>query len=345
MFGCATSPIAALLERLNMNRTRMSPGARKTPTDLKLPTTPTPKKHKSSASTPPSPKSPQNSANTFWIHEQQKRVILHHLAEWALNHESCLHFHGKISLDSQSARQLGYFELGKPIKCVLTDTTFTDARQIIIIKLFPPQEFATLEERDDDAFRRDSMELIGTGPNHEQPNMRVRDGRAGSRPNSANKTRRHYKLVIRCGAGWMSARDYFSKLYISRLDVLLAHPTGRLEHDEHLTHRSRLLGPAATDDDSVTIRPLFHAFQKLPAEIKELILMTAAGLSGSYDLRSDDYGTLLPGRKDRAAISLSTLFQISKNTTDHLQTHIYHSTDFHFGLTGYDSSVSFSIVD
>ncbi|EAT92400.2 hypothetical protein SNOG_00905 [Parastagonospora nodorum SN15] len=63
--------------------------------------------------------------------------------------------------------------------------------------------------------------------------------------------------------------------------------------------------------------------------------MTAAGLSGSYDLRSDDYGTLQPGGKDRAAISLSTLFRVSKNITDHLQTHIYHSTDFHFGLTGF----------
>ncbi|KAH5280240.1 hypothetical protein HBI72_017450 [Parastagonospora nodorum] len=335
MFGCATSPIAALLERLTMNRTRMSPGAGKTPTDLELPTTPAPNKSKSSASAPSSPKSPRNPANTFWIHEQQKRVILHHLAEWALNHESCLHFHGKISLESQSVRRSGHLELGKPIKCILTDSTFTDARQIIVVKLFPPQEYATPEERDDDASRRDSMELIGTGPNYQQPNLRVREGRAESRPNSASKARRHYKLVIRCGAGWMSARDYFSKLYISRLDVQLNNPVGRLEHDEHLTHRSRALGPAATDDDSVTIRPLFHAFQKLPAELKELILMTAAGLSGSYDLRSDDYGTLQPGGKDRAAISLSTLFRVSKNITDHLQTHIYHSTDFHFGLTGF----------
>jgi hypothetical protein len=328
MFGCANSPIAALIERLTMAPTRSSSGFGKASTDPQPPTMPTPTKHKSSASAPSTPRSPRNPANKFWIQEQQKHIFLRHLKQWALNHDANLHFQGKISLVSQSTKQAEHFELGKAVKCILTDASFKDARQIIVIKLFPPQDYPTLETRESEGSRRDSMDIVETRTKYQKPRMHTGESRDGSTADLASKARGHYKLVVRCGAGWMSARDYFSKLYISRLAV---------QRDEHLTLRSLALGPVPRDEDSVTIRPLFHAFQKLPAELKELVLMTAAGLSRSYDLRSDDYGTLMPARKDLAAISLSTLFRISKNITKHVQPHIYHSTDFHFGLTGCES--------
>jgi hypothetical protein len=119
-----------------------------------------------------------------------------------------------------------------------------------------------------------------------------------------------------------------------------------LELDAYFTKRSQTLGPAPSDKDSVTIQPLFHFFGRLPPEIQEMIFMKAAGLSRAYNLRSDDYGTLR-AKKDptRRAISLSTMFKISKRMNEHLLPFILHSTDFQFGLTGYaDSTPSFSIL-
>ncbi|KAL5119474.1 hypothetical protein ACEQ8H_002539 [Pleosporales sp. CAS-2024a] len=292
---------------------------------------PTPIKSTSVASAPPSPKSPRNPANRMWIHEERKRIFLHHLTQWTLNHDSSLHFQGKISVSSQATRDAEGLGLGKPVKCILTDSHYTDARQIIVVKLFPPSAYAADWECNDEATRRDSMEPFDSMPKSHQPLLRAIEI-AEVKQHLAGNIRAHYRLVVRCGAGWMSARDYFSRLYVSRLESARGQ---WVEHDEHLRHQSRALGPAMVDDDSVTVRPLFHAFKKLPPELQDMVLMMAASLRRSCDLRSDDYGTLVQPTKDRAVISLSTLFRISKSITERLQLYIYHRTDFHFGLTGF----------
>lgn len=262
---------------------------------------------------------------------------MHHLGRWALNHDSSLHFEGKISLSTQGTDAAQFPELGKAVKCVLTDVAFTDARHIVVIKLFPPQDHTTLNRYEDEDTRRDSMELVKLNSKQYEARMHARGGRRKSTPGATRGAKGRYKLVIRCGAGWMSSREYFSKIYITRLEVQKGTLIGQLEHDEHLLQRSKALGLALVDENSVKIRPLFNAFQKLPAELQESIIMIAAGLSNNHslDLRSDDYGTLKLRARDRTPpISLSTLFRISKSMTIHLQPYIYHSTDFHFGLTG-----------
>lgn len=251
-----------------------------------------------------------------------------HLTQWSLNHDSSIHFHGKLSISRQSTGSAPDLELGKAVKCILTDAAFTDARQVIVIKLFPPDERQSSRSEHFDT-RRDSMEPYDEEDAKGIENGDVHDSFLDESP------KEHYKMVIRSGAGWISAREYFSKVYFWHLEPRQGDMTMRAVLDEYMLHRSQALGPPPLEKDSVTIRPLFHAFQKLPPELREMILKTAAGLDGSYNLCTDDYGTLKVKKNNvRPAISLSTLFRINKSMNMHLIPFIYHSTDFHFGLTG-----------
>lgn len=93
---------------------------------------------------PPSPgsprqKSPRNPHNTHWALEQKRKAFLEHLQKWSLNHDSSAHFHGTISIwnpEGQSER----LALGKSVKCVLTDGSWTDARKHVVVRLFEPRE-------------------------------------------------------------------------------------------------------------------------------------------------------------------------------------------------------------
>jgi hypothetical protein len=316
-----------------MTRPSTSSGAEKTMSTSTPPSTMhTPRKHNPTISPSSATKSPRNASNRVWAQEQQKREFIHHLSQWALNHDSSLHFHGKISITPQSTCRPGEIGLGKAVKCVLTDAAFTDARQNIVMKLFPPQDHTKkLDGRKDWDKRRDSMDLSGFDTiSHQIPKL-ARDGRQDMAPMAQG----HYKMVVRCGAGWMPARDYFNKVYFSHLDG------ARLTQDAYLLHRSQTLGPQPLDKDSVIIRPLFHSFRRLPPELQEMVLMTAAGLSRTYNLCSDDYGTLKVKKDERrSAISMSTMFRVSKSMNEQLLPYIYHSTDFHFGLTGYEKYIS-----
>jgi hypothetical protein len=314
-----------------MTRPRTSSGAEKTtPVSLNASIAPM-----MQMSTPPkqnpamTPSSTTKSFRDTWNREQQKRKFLQHLAEWSLSHDSSLHFHGKISLSPQNTSRSDDLELGKPVKCVLTDTTFTDARQNIVIKLFPPQNFTKRHAGSKDwDIRRDSMDLDAVEASSCLSPTFTRDGRhQGATARAAGG---HYKMVVRCGAGWMPAREYFNKVFFSHLEG------GQLTQDGYLLHRSQTLGPRPPDKDSITIRPLFHSFGRLPPELQEMIFMTAAGLSRTYNLCSDEYGTLRAKKDEcQSAVSLSTLFRVSKSMNGALLPFIYHSTDFHFGLTGY----------
>ncbi|KAF2823443.1 hypothetical protein CC86DRAFT_298782 [Ophiobolus disseminans] len=267
-----------------------------------------------------------NSLHRTGVQMWQRRTFLNHLTNWSLDNDASPHFHGKISVLPVDAGRGGDLELGKPVTCVLTHTSYTDARQIIVIKLFSSQEL-TRKFRGVEQLRRDSMEVYGHGT-LQQAN--------GIDPSDAAADRKgRYTLVVRCGSGWMSSRDYFNKIYFSRLET---RPAARLLQNDSLETRSKALGSVPLDKDSVTIRPLFHPFRLLPAELQDLVLVTAAGLSRSYDLRSDDYDPSgVKIKKQRAAISLSTMLRISKRINENLLPYVYHSTDFHFGLTGFTS--------
>jgi hypothetical protein len=341
MFNCANSSVAALLERFKMTRPRSFSGTPKTATSPPVSNTPTSPKNKYEPPSPTSTKPSRSSVKSLVVQGQQRRIFLHHLTQWSLNHDSSPHFQGKISLLPQSVKGADGLELGKTITCILTDTTFTDSRQRIIIKLFPPQEYKKNCHGDEDGnARRDSMDPVVCEATRRQHAMDARESRGELEQMCPGGAKGHYKLVVRCGAGWMSARDYFSKVYFSHLEARQANSKERLTLDEYLMKRSQALGLPPSDKDSITIRPLFHHFNRLPPELQEMVLMKAAGLSRSYNLCSDDYGTLRMKKDEcRSAISLSTLFRVSKGMNNHLIPYIYHSTDFHFGLTGYETGV------
>ena len=140
----------------------------------------------------------------------------------------------------------------------------------------------------------------------------------------------HYKLVIRSGSGWMSAREYFTKMYFAHFEP---RESKRTRQNFILKKRSKTLGPLPLAEDSVVIRPLFHPFLKLAPELQELILCTAIGHNKSFDLIYDIGASRKPSSP--GPVNISTLFRVSKALNQHFLPYILHSTDFHFGLTGF----------
>ncbi|RMZ72156.1 hypothetical protein GMOD_00007154 [Pyrenophora seminiperda CCB06] len=206
---------------------------------------------------------------------------------------------------------------------------------MVTIKLFGPQMDGAIHEtgtkkgtksQDTDMLRTSFMELENDslGPTDDD----------GTWPPSQSKSilpNNYYQLVIRCGSGWVSARDYLNKLYFSNLParVSMLHTA-----DYIFGKRSQALGPPPLPSDTVSIQPLFHPFLRLPTELQEMILMTAAGLTRHYDLCTGGGLLRSPRSSTESPISLSTMFRISPLFTDTMLTYIYHRTTFHFGLTG-----------
>jgi hypothetical protein len=253
-----------------------------------------------------------------------------------VSHDSSNLFHGKISLLPSEPVYNEHLALGKSVTCILTDTSFTDYRKTIAIKLFGPQKDSkdsmnSISRESERDITSRSMELLSA--------MKLtEDKEEGTWPQSQSKpdsSNSYYKLVIRFGSGWLSARDYFNRLYFRHL---AARFPGRHGHcitdtaDYVFRVRSQTLGPPPSKRDTVPIQPLFHPFQRLPAELQEMILLTAAGLNGNYDLTNDARRNC--ARASERAISVSTLLRISRPIHDTMRTYILHSTTFHFGLSG-----------
>jgi len=290
-------------------------------------------------------------SNRGWNQEQQRQAFLYHLTKWSLEHDSSPHFHGKISLAPQPVWSEEVLELGKSVRCILANDSFTVARKSIVVRLFPPQgNNRHMGKLSQGQRRQDSIEPSGTGLINSEHHVGDLDHSKylacpqcidGKYRNGI--TQGYYKLVIRCGAGWMSARDYFNKLHLSNVRARKV-CRRRCPHDKTIdptfAERSITSGPPSVSKDTVTIQPLFHPFTRLPPEIQELILLTAAGMFGNYNMC---HGTHLPThsntsdteRPSRPAISLSTMLRISPHINTTLAPYIYHATDFHFGVTGF----------
>ena len=93
-----------------------------------------------------------------------------------------------------------------------------------------------------------------------------------------------YRLVVRNGAGWVSAREYFSQDYfhLYRLETHKRYRCSQASMINMLKSRSKILGPDTNVKDVVTIRPLFHPFLRLPLELQQLIMGTAVGKKDLY---------------------------------------------------------------
>lgn len=254
-----------------------------------------------------------------------------------MSHDSSTHFQGKISLLPPSPHRKEDLLLGKSVQCVLTDLSFADCRKKIVIRLFGPQMSRKRKTKKPNAGRSmridsmDALECEGTSVGlGDDTSLLTKDHIAQPvlQAESALKSS-YYKLVIRCGSGWLSAREYFNNLYFMRLGA-----RGRTSSTNNaFSMRSQALSPQPALEDTVNIQPLFHPFLRLPQEIQELILMTAAGLTRDYELLPD-MSYRAPAKRPKSPISLSTLLRISPAITDTMQPYILHRTAFHFGLTG-----------
>ncbi|RAR07604.1 hypothetical protein DDE83_006408 [Stemphylium lycopersici] len=226
--------------------------------------------------------------------------------------------------------------------CVLTDSSFTDLRKKIVVRLFGPQIISKSKERSaKEAMKKDSMDVYDGRRRLAELDVDISTSMKDEKTRSISQTSFSpssscYKLVIRCGSGWLTARDYLNRFYLTHLAARNPGPNASsiLKTANHtFSTRSQALGPQPAASDTVTIQPLFHPFLRLPQELQEMIWMTAAGLTKDYDLCPETRLRVHP-KPIPSPISLSTLLRISPSITATMQPYILHRTAFHFGLTG-----------
>lgn len=270
----------------------------------------------------------------------KRQLYYQRLVDWAANHDSSANFNGKLSLPPYHSNSQQEYELGKSVHAILTDSTFSDARMSVVVRLFPAQLASKdRKSRRMSSSRRDSMEPLEESPsiwasekdtsNRKEAGFEMIDGPTDT------CTMGRYKLFIRCGAGWIEAREYLDKWYFFQQATKRSSSIASHSLDDLMQKRSEAFGPVPLDKDSIMIRPLFRPFLRLPPELQELILNTAAGLARTFNLYSDEYGSPKIKKPEiRSPISLATLFSISKAMNESIVPHLYHSTDFKFGLTG-----------
>lgn len=285
----------------------------------------------------------RNPTNRLRRAANQREVFVEHLTKWTLNHDSSTYFHGKIGLRPQNASSGGEVALGKSVRCVLIDSSSADAAKDIVIRLFPPRH-----RGDDTQDRQRHVKHGCTVPNgaldRSSPHdHHIRGGR--KRPDSQlDYSDAPYKLVIRSASGWVPAREYLNKHYFAHLAKQakshrinqVSDRTEEFGQDALLQNSSKQLASSHFRNDTVTVRPLFRPFGRLPPELQDLILFQAVGYTRTMKLvrRPSTYsGNAFEA--PRSPISISRLFQISKAINDHMVPHILRSTNFHFGVTGF----------
>lgn len=301
-------------------------------------------------------------------------VFLQYLTTWASNHDSSPYFHGSIELHPQSTISGEQVELGKSVKCTLTSANTT---KNVVIRLFRSQQHST-------GVRNQRLQ--------EKKSVTVPHNLASCGSTIASKARNNhkiariqqsqyvapYKMVIRSGAGWVSAREYLDKHYFAHLArpeprrtprEALGYPqykaypryaaslppawmdfTADISWDPQLsttprplvrnilnrTH-SEDLGFSTSPRLLVTISPLFRPFLRLPLELQDAILYHAVGHTRCIRLTNKEspLNALLTPTSPKPPIDMSRLFRISKTINERMTPHIFRSTNFHFGITGF----------
>lgn len=101
-----------------------------------------------------------------------------------------------------------------------------------------------------------------------------------------------------------------------------------------LSAYSKLNVPTLRLRDIIPISPLFRPFLRLPQELQDEILYRSIGYTGTMSVtRTVHPRTAVLSSK--APITVSKLFRISKSINEHFIPHIFRSTNFHFGMTGF----------
>jgi hypothetical protein len=222
--------------------------------------------------------------------------------------------------------------LGKSVTCILTDTSFAGARKTIVVRLFPPEAGSrgNLEDTNSEVMDLCRNRTKPAEHQEEAPTDVESDEPSRPRPSTAMS---YYRLIIRCGSGWLSAREYLNNLYFTHIRALKPYLEAYMTSPDHtLAVRAQALGPPPSIKDTIPIQPLFHPFLRLPPELQEQILLTAAGLSKHVNLCAGRHSLA-----SKPPISLSTMLRISKPINKTLAPYIYRSTTFHLGTTGLTS--------
>ncbi|KAF2463943.1 uncharacterized protein BDR25DRAFT_346955 [Lindgomyces ingoldianus] len=239
-------------------------------------------------------RSPWNPENSLWVEEKERRLYLQHLREWSFNHDSSPHFHGSISL------YYGYgsgseFKLGRPVKCILTDSASPDARKVVLIQLFEPR------------YKGGRYRLL----------LRSGAGWIPGRQYLDNEFFTHRKLQhAKPANGHSEEVDRYKKIKSELLgpkpeakDTVIIRPLFR--------HFTRL--------------PLEIQQMILGYSVGKLELYRP-GQSTRFSSYLRSAAKLRLGEK---VTKLSTIFLISKSLNEHLVPWIYRSTTFHFGTEGF----------
>lgn len=314
----------------------------------------------------------RNPANKLWAKTTQREAFVKHLSNWAADHDSSNHFHGSIGLHPQGTFPGEVMELGKSVNCILTDTSFMETTKTIVVRLYKSQRQRVDGQASKRSGRNDSFECSSAASwssrnDHGNYHERVRMRR--------NRSTATYQLVIRSGSGWVPARQYFDKhclAHRARSDARAGSPrpactspaanlqrslwaslaatnlsgtslnqnaeaTAAFKQTDQkslLPTHSRYAGTFPTAKDTVTISPLFHPFLRLPQELQHQILYQAVGYTRSISLTRTAYVSDDP-LSSKPPITISKLFRISKTLNEQMVAHIFRSTNFHFGVTGF----------
>ncbi|KAF3040351.1 hypothetical protein E8E12_009217 [Didymella heteroderae] len=93
---------------------------------------------------------------------------------------------------------------------------------------------------------------------------------------------------------------------------------------------------SASGKDIVKISPLFHPFFRLPHELQDEILYHAIGYTGKIDIHGHRAVHVKNASLSLSPpVTISKLFRISKRINEHMVPHIFRTTNFHFGMTGF----------
>jgi hypothetical protein len=128
-----------------------------------------------------------------------------------------------------------------------------------------------------------------------------------------------------------------NSIYNDNIRIRLADNNGSLKQSNprfSLSTYSKLNVPTLRLRDIIPISPLFRPFLRLPQELQDEILYRSIGYTGTMSVTRTVHprSAVLPSK---APITVSKLFRISKSMNEHFVPHIFRSTNFHFGMTGF----------
>ncbi|KAJ4990417.1 hypothetical protein SVAN01_04079 [Stagonosporopsis vannaccii] len=328
----------------------------------------------SSALTPPTSPSRRSPENKQRTKRNQREIYNEHLRTWASNHDSSAHFHGSICLNPPGVHPSEDTELGKSVSCILIGAYTGSPPKKIVIRLFQSQRYEgqqDMQEKMENTYCQSAMpyQLVirsGSGwvPARQyfdrhyfvhQTRARFRSATQHSAQSNfaqshsmvSNSTASLANIQSAGLAGLMSNNGITnltpsnSQATLTSNDsvLLVRNPAVNTTSSPNRSTRTCSVPAhlsssrhASSATGSIKISPLFRPFLRLPQELQDEILYQAVGYTRVISLTQGTHS--LPASTP-PPITVSKLFQISRAINEHMVSHIFRSTNFHFGITGF----------